>query len=69
METIRISSEPGASAEDVAAIEAGLNEFNMAVAIVRDYRPVAVFLRDTDNAVAGGLIGNVWGAWLHIRHL
>jgi GNAT superfamily N-acetyltransferase len=36
---------------------------------LQDYRPVAIFLRDADNAVAGGLIGNTWGAWLHVRHL
>ncbi len=69
MGTIRIISEPDASQEDVARIETGLNEFNMAVSIVRDYRPVSIFLRDADDAVAGGLIGNMWGAWLHIRHL
>src|SRR5690349_10662720 len=69
MEIIRIRSEPDASQGDVAWIETGLNEFNMTVSILQDYRPVAIFLRDGDNAVAGGLIGNMWGAWLHVRHL
>jgi GNAT superfamily N-acetyltransferase len=69
MGTIRIISEPDASQDDIARIETGLNEFNMAVSIVQDYRPVVILLRDTDEAVAGGLIGNRWGAWLHVRHL
>jgi hypothetical protein len=51
METLRIISEPDAGREDVARIEAGLNEFNIAASIVRDYRPVVIFLRDAGDAV------------------
>jgi GNAT superfamily N-acetyltransferase len=69
METLQISSEPDANPEDVAVIEAGLNQFNLTVSSIRDYRSVAIFLRDAAGTIHGGLIGNMWGGWLHIKNL
>jgi len=69
METLQISSEPNANPEDVASIELGLDQFNLTASTIRDYRPVAMFLRDASGAIQGGLIGNTWGGWLHIKSL
>jgi GNAT superfamily N-acetyltransferase len=69
MESLQISSEPEADPQDVAVIEAGLNQFNRTASVTRDYRPVAIFLRDAAGTIHGGLIGNMWGGWLHIKNL
>ena len=69
MEALQISSEPDANPEDVAVIEAGLHQFNLTVSTIRDYLPVAIFLRDAAGNFHGGLIGNTWGAWRHIKNL
>ena len=31
--------------------------------------PVALFLRDENGEVLGGLLGDIWAAWLHVRTL
>jgi ribosomal protein S18 acetylase RimI-like enzyme len=36
---------------------------------VDEWLPVNYFLRDTDGSWKGGLLGGVWGGWLHIRIL
>jgi GNAT superfamily N-acetyltransferase len=69
METFKISSEPDAHPDDVAVIEAGLNQFNFTVSAIRDVRHVAIFLRDATGIIHGGLIGIMWGGWLHIKNL
>jgi GNAT superfamily N-acetyltransferase len=66
---IRLTSEPDASAADVAAIEERINEFNMAVTGVRDWHPIRVFLRDETDALRGGITADVWGGWMHISFL
>ena len=30
------------------------------------FRPVAIFLRDAEGSICGGVTGGVWGGWLHI---
>jgi GNAT superfamily N-acetyltransferase len=34
-----------------------------------EWYPVAFFLRDENSEVLGGLLGDIWAAWLHIRTL
>lgn len=54
--------------EDVAAIEAQIDEHNMAVTGRRDYRPLGVFERDPDTGeIIAGLYGFTWGDWLEVR--
>ncbi|HEY7132019.1 MAG TPA: GNAT family N-acetyltransferase [Candidatus Limnocylindrales bacterium] len=63
---VRLSSEPAASAADVAKISETIDAWNMETTGDRDYRAVAIFLRDDDDAIRGGITGGVWGGWLHI---
>jgi ribosomal protein S18 acetylase RimI-like enzyme len=63
---VRLSSEPAAPAADVARIADAINAWNMEITGVRDFRPVAVFVRDDADAIRGGITGGVWGGWLHI---
>jgi len=61
-----LSSEPGASQAEIARIEDAIDRWNMAVTGDHDYRQIAIFLRDDDGAIRGGITGGVWGGWLHI---
>lgn len=65
-EPVRLSSEPDAPAEQVARILETIERWNMEVTGDHDYRPVAIFLRDDDDTIRGGITGGVWGGWLHV---
>lgn len=55
-------------AEDVAALEAALDEHNMVVTGRRDYRPLGVFQRDPSSGeMLAGLYGFTWGGWLEVK--
>jgi hypothetical protein len=47
---VRLSSEPDAPASDVSRIIDAIEEWNMAVTGVRDYHPIAIFVRDDDDS-------------------
>jgi ribosomal protein S18 acetylase RimI-like enzyme len=54
--------------EDVAALEAHIDEHNMAVTRRRDYRPLGVFERDLSSGeIVAGLYGFTWGDWLEVK--
>ena len=63
---VRLSSEPDAPPAQVAAILETVERWNMDVTGDHDYRPVAIFLRDDEDTIRGGVTGGVWGGWLHI---
>jgi ribosomal protein S18 acetylase RimI-like enzyme len=63
---VHLSSEPDAPAEQIARISDAINGWNMQVMGDHDYRPVAIFLRDDDGSILGGVTGGVWGGWLHV---
>jgi ribosomal protein S18 acetylase RimI-like enzyme len=65
-EPVRLSSEPDAPAEQVARIRETIERWNMEVTGDHDYRPVAIFLREDDDTIRGGITGGVWGGWLHV---
>lgn len=47
----------------------GLALHNVAVTGQADWYPVGYFLRGEDGEWLGGLLGDVWGGWLHVTHL
>lgn len=63
---VHLSSEPHAPSEQIARISEALYGWNMDTTGVRDYHPVAIFLRDDDGSIHGGVTGGVWGTWLHV---
>ena len=69
MDSIRFSSEPEATPEDIEAVRNGLRAFNRRF----DPDPVAqllrFFLRDANDVIQGGLIGEIWNGWLYIDSL
>ncbi|MEP6508436.1 MAG: GNAT family N-acetyltransferase [Gemmatimonadales bacterium] len=65
--TVRVETE--ASADDVAAVQAGLREFNVRVFGDPNEVPVTIFLRDDAGAVVGGLQGHIKWRWLYVSKL
>ncbi len=57
------------SEKDLATLNAGLNAFNLDEGISAQHDPVAVFIRDTNGDIQGGLYGNIAWNWLHVRWL
>jgi GNAT superfamily N-acetyltransferase len=46
-----------------------LYTFNMRTRNDWRFLDIAIFLRDTQDAIHGGILGGVWGGWLHIEIL
>ena len=68
-ETLRISSEPTASRDDKDRVREMLGLFNVAKTGHDAYHELAIFLRDGNNRVRGGVLGDAWGGWLHVSIL
>jgi len=45
----------------------GVDNFNIAVTGQPAYYPVSYFLKTNDGEILGGLLGMIWGGWLHIK--
>ena len=69
MSAPHITVEDAPDPQAVQAIEDSLNRYNVATTGYDDYRPLAVFLRDAEGAVLGGLTGYTWGGCLKIAYL
>ena len=52
--------------EEIARVGDGLAAFNRRMAGDEGYRPLAIFLRDTEGAVVGGLSGSTYWTWFSI---
>ena len=46
-----------------------LASFNIAATGHSSWYPVGFFLRSARGEWLGGLLGNIWGGWLHVTHL
>ena len=53
----------------IGIVQQGVDYHNVAATRVSDYYPVAFLIEGADGALAGGIQGNIWGGWLHIRRL
>ena len=66
---IRISSEPAASDADAQRVKDGLSLYNVARTGQDYWRYVRLFVRDDKGLIRGGLLGAIWGGWLHVTDL
>lgn len=57
------------SEDDLASLQQGLIAFNSHYFSKRDNQPVALFVRDTNNKVIGGLCGEIFLNSLYIKYL
>jgi GNAT superfamily N-acetyltransferase len=69
MENLRIEFEPFIEEGARQFIVAGLDNHNCAVTGQPSYFPVNFVLRGERGDVLGGLLGLVWGHWLHVTIL
>jgi GNAT superfamily N-acetyltransferase len=65
-EEFRISFEPDNDAAK-QFVTNGVDNHNIAVTGHSAYYPVRYFLRAADGEVLGGILGMIWGRWLHIN--
>jgi GNAT superfamily N-acetyltransferase len=69
MSPLRVSVEPHAPESLRQHVRDHLDTFNVAVTGLAEYHTLSVFLRDEHEEVLGGLLGNIWGGWLHVAIL
>ena len=69
MSLLRVSVEPHAPESLRQLVRDHLDTFNVAVTGLAEYHTLSVFLRDEHEEVLGGLLGNIWGGWLHVAIL
>jgi GNAT superfamily N-acetyltransferase len=69
MSELKISIEENPAPADLDVIERALVEHNEARSEPRNYSPLAIFLRNSEGQIVGGLRGlTVWG-WLFVSQL
>jgi ribosomal protein S18 acetylase RimI-like enzyme len=64
--TIVFQQEPGAEA---ALVRDRLDLYNVGATGVSAYYPVNLFVKSRRGETLGGLLGGIWGGWLHITYL
>ncbi|MBV8376823.1 MAG: GNAT family N-acetyltransferase [Verrucomicrobia bacterium] len=64
-----ITFNPYAAADLRNIVQTMVNNHNVAITGQAEWYPVAFFLRDGNGEVLGGLLGDIWAAWLHVRTL
>ena len=67
--TLRMVRDAGADAADQQSIRDRLDQWNIDVTGHDDWLPVAIFLRDEQDHIRGGVLGDIWAAWLHVKFL
>jgi GNAT superfamily N-acetyltransferase len=61
--------DPYAAAEMHKFVQTIVDNHNVAITGQAQWYPVAFFLKGENGEVLGGLLGDIWAAWLHLRTL
>jgi hypothetical protein len=61
--------DPYAAADLRNMVQTIVCNHNIAITGQAEWYPVAFFLKDENGEVLGGLLGDIWAAWLHVRTL
>ena len=69
MRDIRVVSEPHAGPESISFVREAIARHNVAVTRETYYSPLAILLKDSRDAILGGVFGHVWGGWLDLSLL
>jgi len=67
--TLRLVRAERPAAADEQSIRDRLDSWNVVVTGRDDWSPVAIFLRDDQDRIRGGVLGDIWAAWLHVKFL
>jgi GNAT superfamily N-acetyltransferase len=68
-EPLQLSLEDNPSPKDLDFLEGQINTHNMVQTGRRDFRPLAIFLRNADKQMMAGLSGYTWAGFCEIRFL
>jgi len=69
MKNLRVAIEPHASEELREVVREHLGLYSVAMTGYEEYYPVSVFLRDANDEILGGVLGEIWGQWLFVSHV
>src|ERR671933_472312 len=69
MSQLRMTVEEAPTPADLAVLHHGLKEFNESRAGTSNYKSLAIFLRDSEDHVVGGLEGSTSRDWLEVDSL
>jgi GNAT superfamily N-acetyltransferase len=69
MEHLLLTLEDNPSSEDLDFLETQIIEHNMLKTGKRDFRHLAIFIRNTDDQIIAGLSGYTWAGFCEIRFL
>jgi GNAT superfamily N-acetyltransferase len=67
--TLRLVPAEPPLAADQQELRDRLDSWNIVVTGHNDWQPVAIFLRDDAGRIRGGVLADIWGAWLHVKFL
>jgi ribosomal protein S18 acetylase RimI-like enzyme len=65
----KIYIEAESNIEDIRIVEQNLSSFNRQFTDPDNYKPLNIFIRNTATDIIGGLLGETYWNWLHIRVL
>jgi GNAT superfamily N-acetyltransferase len=68
MTDVRFESTFDPRQEDIDTIDRGLAEYNRA-RVGWSYERIAIYARDNEGAIVGGLVGEIFWDWLHVATL
>ena len=69
MTTVRVVDEPHAPESLRQLVRDRLNLYNVAATGLAEYAPVSIFLKTATDEIVGGILGSIWGGWLHVTFL
>ena len=69
MQELEIVFDPLPSDSLSRFITESLASYNIAATGQESWYPVGFFLKSARGEWLGGLLGNIWGGWLHVTHL
>ncbi|HKA28169.1 MAG TPA: GNAT family N-acetyltransferase [Candidatus Binatia bacterium] len=67
--TLRLVHAERPDAADEQTIRDRLDGWNVVVTGRDDWGPIAIFLRDEQDRIRGGVLGDFWAGWLHVKFL
>ena len=69
MKTLEVVMNPTPPRPWVETVDRGLNRHNIAATGFVEFYPVRFLIKDAGSEIRGGLLGGIWGRWLHIGSL
>jgi GNAT superfamily N-acetyltransferase len=69
MNNLTVIFDPYAAGVLRNIVQTIVDNYNVACTGRAEWYPVAFFLKDENGEALGGLLGDIWARWLHIRTL